>query len=402
MSKEWVETTLGEIAEIRGGGTPSTREPSYWNGDVVWLTPTEVVRADGQRVSSSERRISQEGLAHSSAKLLPPGAVLLTSRASVGFTAIADVPLTTNQGFQSLIPQQGVLSEFLMYWIQGNRDEFSRRASGSTFPEISKTKVASISILIPPLPVQRRIADVMAHLDDHLANLRAEREFGASLLAQLREALSVASDPVPLGELAAVDGIQIGPFGSQLHASEYVEVGIPVVMPRDITEGRISSTRIKQVAPETAERLSRHQLSPGDIVFPRRGDLSKRALVTAEQANWLCGTGCIRFRPALGIDGGQIFQALSGERATAWLVEHAVGTTMLNLNTQILNNLPVPDPRVGESPVAVACEALAGLLAALAAEESRLARGRGALLSSLLSGAQEIEATYDTLLLEAS
>ena len=148
--------------------------------------------------------------------------------------------------------------------------------------------------------------------------------------------------------------------------------------------------------------LSRHQLKPGDIVFPRRGDLSKRALVTAEQAKWLCGTGCIRFRPGPGVDGGQIFQALSGERATAWLVEHAVGTTMLNLNTQILNNLPVPDPRVGESPVAAACEALAGLLAALGAEESRLARGRGALLSPLLSRAQEIEATYDTLLPEAS
>ena len=205
MNDEWANSTLGEVAEVCGGGTPSTKEPSYWGGDVLWLTPTEVVKADGRRIATSERTITREGLEGSSAKLLPAGTVLLTTRASVGFTAIAEVPLATNQGFQSLIPGSDILPEFLMYWIQGNRDEFTRRAGGSTFPEVSKSKVSAIPIAYPPLPVQRRIVDLMAHLDRHLANLRSEMQAVDRLLAAHQMALreSVASlDSQRLGDIA--------------------------------------------------------------------------------------------------------------------------------------------------------------------------------------------------------
>jgi len=224
MSDEWVETTLGAIADIVGGGTPSTKEPTYWNGDVVWLTPTEVVKADGGSIGKSERCITQSGMDRSSAKLLPAKTVLLTSRASVGFAALASVPLTTNQGFQSLIAKPSVLPEFLLLWIQGNREEFRRRASGSTFPEISKGKVATISIRSPPLAVQRRIVDLMTHLDNHLANLRAERDAVASLEGPLIEAL-LGSDGQgfevrPMGEL--------GQFlrGRRFTKAQYVSSGL--------------------------------------------------------------------------------------------------------------------------------------------------------------------------------
>lgn len=197
MSDDWVETTLGELCDIQGGGTPSTKEPAYWGGDVVWLTPTEVVKADGGRIDASQRTITEAGLAGSSAKLLPAGTVLLTTRASVGFTAIAGVPLTTNQGFQSLIPSEAVLSEYLMLWIQGHRDEFASRAGGSTFPEISKTKVASVPIAVPPLPVQRRIVDLLAHLDNHLANLQTERERLENIRQSLLGGLLSGASSIP-------------------------------------------------------------------------------------------------------------------------------------------------------------------------------------------------------------
>jgi type I restriction enzyme S subunit len=275
-------------------------------------------------------------------------------------------------------------------------------SAGSRMPRTSPADLASFEVKVPPLPVQRRVVDLMAHLENHIANLRAERDEAARVLAQLRGELAMGSVLVPLGDLAESDGIQIGPFGSQLHAREYVASGIPVVMPRDIVEGRIFISKIKQVSAETAARLGRHRLLPGDIVFPRRGDLSKRALVTVEQEGWLCGTGCIRYRPAQDVNGGHVFQALSGQSATEWLVEHAVGTTMLNLNTQILNNLPVPDPRQGESPVSSACEGLAALLTDLGTEESRMVSARNGLLSALLNGSYEIPSTYDSILVEVA
>lgn len=174
MNEEWLMSTLGESCEIVGGGTPSTKEAHYWGGDIAWLSPTEVVRQDGRWILDSERTITEQGLARSSAKLLPRGSVLVTTRASVGFVALAGCEVATNQGFQSLICGPDLIPEFLMYWVQANRDEFRQRAGGSTFPEVSKAKVKAIPITYPPVAVQRRIVDLMEHLDNQVDQLRAE------------------------------------------------------------------------------------------------------------------------------------------------------------------------------------------------------------------------------------
>jgi type I restriction enzyme S subunit len=130
---DWVETTLGEISEVVGGGTPSTSRPEYWDGQIVWLTPTEVTSQDGKEIDNSIRKISELGFKNSGAQILPKGSVILTSRASVGFVAIAGTDLCTNQGFQSLIPKESVVAKFLMFWIQQNRSEFDSRSAGRKF-----------------------------------------------------------------------------------------------------------------------------------------------------------------------------------------------------------------------------------------------------------------------------
>jgi type I restriction enzyme S subunit len=165
MRDRWTETTLGTIADVVGGGTPSTKVPEFWDGDIIWLTPTEVVAIDGGVATDSVRKISRTGLQRSGAKMLPAGTVILTSRASVGFVALAGCPLSTNQGFQSLVPKPGVDSRFLMYWVQHNRAEFVSRSAGSTFKEISNANVRAIPITLPPLAEQKRISDVISSLD---------------------------------------------------------------------------------------------------------------------------------------------------------------------------------------------------------------------------------------------
>lgn len=171
MRKGWTEATLGDVADVIGGGTPSTTVPEYWGGEVVWLTPTEVVPRDGQVILDSERRITKEGLKNSGAQLLPAGSVVLTSRASVGFVGISGVELCTNQGFQSLVPGDTVLAKFLMYWIQSNRVEFESRAAGSTFKEISRSNVKSIRIHLPPMNEQMRMVDLVSSVDAYISLL---------------------------------------------------------------------------------------------------------------------------------------------------------------------------------------------------------------------------------------
>jgi type I restriction enzyme S subunit len=143
-------------------------------------------------------------------------------------------------------------------------------------------------------------------------------------------------------------------------------------------------------------------LHVGDIVFPRRGDLTKRALIGPEQEGWLCGTGCLRFRPAAGVDAAEVFEGISGDAASAWLIEHAVGTTMLNLNTQIVSALPVTEPSSEGNYLARACAGMAALVRDLGVEVERLMNVRSAMLNGLLSSNIEMAESYDLLLDEVA
>ena len=182
---DWIETSLGDIAEVVGGGTPSTTIGEYWDGDIVWLTPTEITSQDGKVVSDSIRKITDLGFKNSGAQMLPKDSVILTSRASVGFVALAGKELCTNQGFQSLIPKPSVLSKFLMFWIQQNRPEFESRSAGSTFKEISKSNVKSIKLQLPPLPDQRRIVEIVNTIDEVIS----QTELTTSKAQNLRSGL---------------------------------------------------------------------------------------------------------------------------------------------------------------------------------------------------------------------
>lgn len=162
-------------------------------------------------------------------------------------------------------------------------------------------------------------------------------------------------------------GIQTGPFGSQLHASDYVQDGTPSVMPQNIGDNRIDPTRIARVSDSDMARLSRYALRVGDIVYSRRGDVERRALVRAENDGWLCGTGCLRVRVAdqSRYDSRFISYALGLSRTREWISRHAVGATMLNLNTSILSAVPLRVPGVSDQrAIAEVLEALDDKIAA--------------------------------------
>ncbi len=167
----WQRVRLGDIAEIIGGGTPSTQVTSFWSGSINWFTPTEI--GITKYVYKSQRTITPLGLKKSSAKLLPIGTILLTSRASIGDCAILKVVATTNQGFQSLIPLEKINNEFLYYLILTLKNKLLELASGSTFLEVSPNKIKNLLIPLPPLNEQIAIANILSTLDRYLCSLDA-------------------------------------------------------------------------------------------------------------------------------------------------------------------------------------------------------------------------------------
>ena len=150
-----------------------------------------------------------------------------------------------------------------------------------------------------------------------------------------------------LGETVSNDRglIQTGPFGSQLHQSDYVDEGTPVIMPTDILDGRVTVDRIARVSEETATRLSRHKLKPRTIVLPRRGEITKRAFIREDQEGWLCGSGCLKIEvQETDLVPEFLYYHMALHEVVQWLEQHAVGSTMLNLSAGIVNEMPIRYP----------------------------------------------------------
>jgi restriction endonuclease S subunit len=156
---------LGLITHVDSGGTPSTTNASFWEGEIPWLTPKEITAfSDGVYVSQTERKITPSGLKHSGAKLLPTGTVLLTKRAPVGLVAINATPMATNQGFLNFQCGPKLRPLYLAYWLRVNRPYLDAVANGSTYAELYKSDLFEFEISVPTIPEQDAILEVISAL----------------------------------------------------------------------------------------------------------------------------------------------------------------------------------------------------------------------------------------------
>lgn len=164
----WFDASISELADVVGGGTPSTNKRAYWDGDIPWCTPTDITGLDTRYIEATERTISETGLAASNASLLPVGSIILCSRASVGECAINLVPMATNQGFQSLVPKGQNDRYFLYYLVQAYKPELIRLSAGSTFMEFPKSALRTMNIRIPEAEKRQEVGLLFNDVDDEL------------------------------------------------------------------------------------------------------------------------------------------------------------------------------------------------------------------------------------------
>lgn len=164
LPENWVWTTIDDVGIVVSGGTPSTKEARFWNGDIPWITPADLSSYTDKYISKGKRTISNLGLEYSSAKLLPPGSILFSSRAPIGYVAIAKDYLTTNQGFKNLIPLPSISTDYLFYYLQSIKSLAECLASGTTFPELSGTNFKKIPVPLPPYKEQIRLVSKIEEL----------------------------------------------------------------------------------------------------------------------------------------------------------------------------------------------------------------------------------------------
>ncbi len=211
MTSEWKECTIADLGEVVGGATPSTKKSeNYENGDISWITPKDLSTFNGRFITRGERNITEIGLNSCSTKLFPPNTVLFSSRAPIGYVAIAAKEMCTNQGFKSVIPNSDTDYMFLYYLLKYNKNNIENMGSGTTFKEVSGNTMKSIKVCVPvDIEEQRRISAVLSAIDDKIElntaiNENLEQQAQVLFLEAFGEFIDCIDNSVQLGELVSI------------------------------------------------------------------------------------------------------------------------------------------------------------------------------------------------------
>ena len=374
----WEQRELVDIAEIVGGGTPDTNNSNYWDGDIDWYAPAEL--GNNIYAESSTRKITQAGFDSCSTKMLPADkTILFTSRAGIGNTAILRHSACTNQGFQSL-----VIGDADVYFVYSMSERIKKwaeeKASGSTFLEISGRQLETMPVNLPSLVEQQAIGSFFSHLDDLITLHQRKYDklvvFKKSMLEKMfpKDGESVPeirfagfTDPWEQRKLGDVADIKTGPFGTLLHAEDYVDDGIPIVTTEHFKTGVLPKDKegIPQVSEEDAKRLEQYRAKEGDILFSRVGSVDANVQVFAGQDGWLFSGRVLRARPDLTlVSSAYLHYELETEEVKSSVISRAVGGTMASINTEILFQTPVfiPAKMTEQNKIGSTCARLDSLI----------------------------------------
>lgn len=365
MNNGWQVKTIGDICGIVNGGTPKTSVSEYWNGKHLWITPAEMGKRLTPFVDDTERKISDLGLRDSSAQMLPPNSVILSSRAPIGHLVINTKPMATNQGCKGLIPNERLNFKFLYYFLTSAVDLLNSLGTGATFKELSAGKLKEVKIPFPPLHKQQRIVEI---LDEALAgigtaktntekNLQNARSLFESHLGSVFSRRDEEWIEKSLGEVCdLVDCLHKTPT--------YSESGFPMVRVTDVKPGFLNLSKTRRVDEKTYVEFSRkHTPQIGDIVFSRVGSYGISSLVNSYEPFCL-GQNTIFLIPKINSTFAYYF--LNSTTAKTQFDELVEGTTQPTISMKSIRQVRIPVPTRGTQ------EIIAASLDILSAETHRL------------------------------
>ncbi len=374
---DWTTARLGEVAELVGGGTPSRTEAAFFGSDIDWVTPSDLPPIGEVRtLGDVAEKLSLKGLASSSAKELPPGTVLFSSRASIGKIAVADRRCCTNQGFANFVTRENTIDPwYLAFLLAMKTPEIEALAGTTTFKEVSRRKLRDLTIAFPSLREQRRIAKRVQECMERIDELRRLRESVVSE-AKVIESAMFHDFVVEGAERNHWPTVSLGDitlsskYGTSAKASAD-RVGWPVLRMGNIVDGYLDVSDLKYVQLPEAER-AKYLLRRGDILINRTNSLELvgKAATFDRDGEWIYASYLVRIR----VDGTRavpeyvtaVINSRIGREFVLRTARRAIG--MVNINAKEMEKFPIPLPPVSVQREFV--ERLAEVRAA--AEEIRL------------------------------
>ena len=353
----WEQRKLGDIADIVGGGTPSTGNQSYWDGDIDWYAPAEI--ADQIYANSSQKKITGLGYENSSAKMLPPGTVLFTSRAGIGKTAILTRKGCTNQGFQSIVPHRGELDS---YFIFSRTEELKRYGelvgAGSTFVEVSGKQMAVMELMMPPtMREQQTIGGFFQQLD-HIITLHQRKcifftgRAGRLISTVNKKRITSSWEQRKLGDMMNVTSVK------RIHQSDWTDSGVRFLRARDIVAAAKNEEPddYLYISKEKYEEYSTlsGKVGVSDLLVTGVGTIGVPYLVRNLEPLYFKDGNIIWFQNSDKIDGKFLFYSFSAEQIQGFINESAgigtVGTYTIESGKKTPISLPnqIEQAKVGE------------------------------------------------------
>ncbi|WP_196032358.1 restriction endonuclease subunit S [Flavonifractor plautii] len=284
---EWIECTLDKLGEIVGGATPSTKCEDYYGGSIPWITPKDLSSFKGRYITSGERNITEKGLASCSAQMMPKDAVLFTSRAPIGYVAIASQSVCTNQGFKSIVVNEKADPLFVYYLLKYNKDAIEAMGSGTTFKEVSGKTMRAVKVRIPlDVSYQKRIAAVLDSLDTKIENNeRINDNLEQQAQSYFQELFVDNADPEwttgTISDLGAVVG---GSTPSKAKPEYYTESGIAWITPKDlsINKSKFVSHGENDITELGLKNSSAAIMPEGTVLFSSRAPIGYIAIAAGE------------------------------------------------------------------------------------------------------------------------
>lgn len=273
MNKQnWTPTKVKDVAKIVSGATPKTGIEENWGGDIPWLTPKDLSDNPAPYTSHGSRFLTEQGFNSCSTHMLPKGTVLLTSRAPVGYVSVAANDICTNQGFKSLVLEDGQVSEFWYYLLSANTETLLNYSGGSTFKELSKRSLEQIEFLVPPIEEQREIVNLMQSLDAIIQagdrEIASAEQIRGDILRTLLTDARESCEPVKVKEVAQI----VSGATPKTGKPEYWGGDIPWITPKDLSEhpSPYTSRGARSITEEGFKSCSTHMLPKGAVLLTSR------------------------------------------------------------------------------------------------------------------------------------
>ena len=370
IPEHWGVKPLKRVFKIINGGTPSSSEESYWNGEIVWVTPNDLSKLTEACIVDSERKITQDGLHNCSARIVPKGSIVISTRAPIGYVAIAGVPLCTNQGCKSLVAINKVNPKYFYYWMHSISFYLNVLGQGTTFIELSNSSLSMVELLTPSINEQKAIANFLDQKTAVIDDLIADKEKLIELLQEKRQAIiteAVTKGLNPnvkmkdsgiewIGEIpehwriVRLKFLKTSPF--QYGANEPAEMDDPQ-LPRyiritDINEkGDLREDTFKSLSWESAQP---YLLKDGDILFARSGATVGKIFMYRGELGPACYAGyLIRFKPDKSkVNSYYIYYYTLSKVYEEWIKQNIIQATIQNVSAEKYGNLQVPLPPLEE------------------------------------------------------